>query len=388
MKDRHASPILTLLRLIVPLAFSLAGTGCGSDSEGDVMVEDSLGQDLHRMDSSQDKDFADDTTPPEFRDVRVEIGSAPPIELDLNTNSVTRILPMPFPATFTILVKDDQTAAEQIHVSVTLEGSQEPVSGQQATFNNGLWTLSIPELGPGQLLRIHAQDAAGNASAWTNTLEIPSLATALTASWQTPFYNAQGQLQTTWNATWEADFTWEEIRSDPPLTMQGTWQLSESLLAVVETRSSGGDQDPETQEHKLEGDFYVDETYFSHLPMHRSGQGSGLEGTWTQTWKAWSATASGLQVAEDVHLTWVLNPNGQFQSTRTGLYPGDDDATQMMQGTWVEVPNENYIDNYGNYLVITVDEIDGAALDAALEQVDLAVIRNGLLLLSPKIRKL
>ncbi len=50
------------------------------------------------------------------------------------------------------------------------------------------------------------------------------------------------------------------------------------------------------------------------------------------------------------------------------------------------MPNENYIENYADYLVLTVDTMNGEATYEPSTWVDLMVIRHELLLLAPKVR--
>ena len=77
---------------------------------------------------------------------------------------------------------------------------------------------------------------------------------------------------------------------------------------------------------------------------------------------------------------------GALTVTLEGVIDGVADQTQVLTGTWVLVPNENYIENYGDYLVFDIDAQDGAALDEPIHWVDLMVIRHELLLLAPKVR--
>lgn len=391
MNTRHCNVRVVPLCLTL-LVWLLAAPGCASDTAATIDAGDeTLPQDLAAQEVAEDwaelEEVAPaDETPPEFRDVRVEILSSPPVTVDLNSMDVERVLPMPVPAAVTVLLKDDTAAADQLKVDLLLDDVVLDAADVVPSFSNGLWTLKVPTLGPGQRLQVQAGDAAGNSSIWSFSLQIPTLEEAMAHQWQTPFYTAQGQLLTTWTATWNPDFTWEESRSDPDVTVSGWWQTDQGLLSVAETRSTPGDSNGDTIEFKRQGAFYVDETYFAHLPLQRIEPGSGMEGVWSTSWLTWEGTLAAEQPTQDVTWTIHLNADGSCLGKRTGLFPGDDDQTTTLEGTWQEVPNENYIDNYGNYLVVTFVQQDGVALATPVTQVDLAVIRNGLLLLSPKIR--
>ena len=94
----------------------------------------------------------------------------------------------------------------------------------------------------------------------------------------------------------------------------------------------------------------------------------------------------GLVLVEDDSHTITFEEGGALTVTLEGVIDGVADQTQVLTGTWVLVPNENYIENYGDYLVFDIDAQDGAALDEPIHWVDLMVIRHELLLLAPKVR--
>ena len=327
-----------------------------------------------------------ETTPPEFRDVRVEIQAAPSIPLDLNNKDVERVLPMAFPAVFTVFATDDTTAADALIVTILEGDGTTPVEGQAAAFANGLWDVEVPAVGPGQTFRVRVEDEAGNGVVWDYALAIPTLAEAVTGDWDTRFYDELGAHSHSWEATWNEDGTWEESRVEPAVQVEGTWALDGDPLTVAETKSEPGDGDPATVDHKRETGFYVDEIYFAAAPYLRSGDGTGLEGTWSRARKRWQDDGDGLTLVEDVTDTLELLADGTLEITVEGPQDDQPDDLLVMKGSWVLVPNENYIENYGDYLVMEVDTLDGVVQDNPVSWVALMVIRHDLLLLSPKVR--
>ncbi|MFH1530857.1 MAG: hypothetical protein ABIK09_09020 [Pseudomonadota bacterium] len=359
------------------------GGGGGGDTGGG---EDVIGGEDSVAPDGAGEDGSSDTTPPEFRDVRVEIHAEPSIPLDLNNQDVERVLPMAFPATFTVFTTDDVSTADAITVTILLGDGDTLVEGQVAAFSNGLWTVEVPEIAPGQTLRVRVEDEAGNPDLWIHALTIPTLEEAVVGDWDTRFYDAEGSHTHSWEATWDADGTWEESRVEPALQLAGTWSIDGDRITTEITTAEPGDADPTTVDRRDESGFYVDETYFATWPLVRVDEGTGLEGTWTRAVKVWSNGDEGLVLNEDETHEITFAAGGVLTITREGIIDGAPDQVLVLGGTWVRVPNENYIENYGDYLVITLETLDGAPLDEPDAWVDLMVIRHDQLLLSPKVR--
>lgn len=372
------------LTLILALTIGCdSGGGDGGNGGEDTIV----GEDVSVGEDTMVPDGSSDTTPPEFRDVRVEIHASPSIPLDLNNQDVERVLPMAFAATFTVFTTDDESDADAIDVIILVGDDATPVDAQEPTFSNGLWTVEVPEVAPGQTYRVQVADEAGNVDTWTYSLTIPTLEEALVGDWDTRWYDTEGAHLHSDHATWSADGAWVETQADPADELGGTWALDGDRITVETTTQESGDTDPETIERRDESGFYVDETYFATWPLERVGEGSGIEGTWTRTGiKVWQESGEGLHLDEDATHTFVLEEGGAMTLTLEGLLDGVEDQTEVITGTWVLVPNENYIENYGDYLVLTVDAVDGVPMDEPSTWVDLMVIRHELLLLSPKVR--
>jgi len=377
---------LTLI-LILALTFGCDG---GGDDDGNGGTDTIGGEDtIGGQDTTVDASIPDgdgDTTPPEFRDVRVEIHAAPSIPLDLNNQDVERVLPMAFPATFTVFTTDDESDAEAIVVTILSGEDDTPVVDQEASFSNGLWTVDVPSVAPGETFRVQVDDEAGNTDVWTYALMIPTIEEALVGDWDTRFYDAEGAHMHSYEASWLADGTWTETEVDPDDVLGGSWSVDGDLITVDITTRASGDDDPETVERRDESGFYVDETYFATWPLERVGEGNGLAGTWTRAVKVWEDTGQGQVLTNDETHTIDLEDGGALTVTIAGFVDGVEDQTEVITGTWVLVPNENYIENYGDYLVLTVDTIDGEPMDEPDTWVDLMVIRHELLLLAPKVR--
>ncbi len=371
----------------------VTAVGCGNGSGGGGGEDTPSGEDTSNgedtpsgEDTPVTPDGSGDTTPPEFRDVRVEIHAEPSIPLDLNNKDVERVLPMAFPATFTVFTTDETSPPEAIAVTILLGDGDTLVDGQEASFNNGLWTVEIPEIAPGQTYRVRVEDEAGNPDLWIHALIIPTLEEAMVGDWDTRWYEEDGTHSHSWEATWSAGGAWEESRIDPAMQVEGTWAIDGDLLTIAETKSEPGDADPTTVDRQDETEFYIDETYLAAGPLHRVDEGTGLEGTWTRAVKVWEDSGEGLNLVEDVSHTFALKDGGGLVITIEGAFDGEADKVQINQGTWVLVPNENYIENYGDYLVLSIDTVDGAPLAEANTWVDLMVIRHDMLLLSPRVR--
>jgi len=367
-------------RRFISLVFGVmlaAGCGGGSGSGGG-------GGDATSPEDAVEADAPPEGTPPEFRDVRVEIHASPSISLDLNNQDVERVLPMAFPAVFTVFTTDDESAAESIVVTV-LEGNGDvPAEGQEAAFANGIWTVAVPAVGPGQTWRVRVEDGAGNSDVWVHALIIPPLDEAVVGDWDTRWYTEEGVHSHTWEAVWSADGTWEESRQGTELT--GTWALDGDLL-TVDTLTKEGTPNPPPVPQRVVSAFYVDETYFAASPMERVGEGSGVTGEWTHETDPWrDEDGEGFVLVHSGRYTYSYEEGGAFTMTFEGTADGVPDQVRTTTGNWVLVPNENYIENYGDYLVTSLEETDGEPLPQPIKVVSLMVIRHELLLLSPKVR--
>ncbi len=281
------------LTLIFALTVGCDGGGdTGNGGTDTIGGEDSIvGEDS--TDDTSVPDGSGDTTPPEFRDVRVEIHASPSIPLDLNNQDVERVLPMAFPATFTVFTTDDESSADAIDVIILYGEDNTPVEYQEPSFSNGLWTVDVPSVAPGEIYRVQVDDEAGNADVWTYALVIPTIEEALVGDWDTRFYDAEGAHLHSNEATWSADGTWTESVAEPEDQLSGTWSVDGDRITIDITTKASGDDDPETVERRDESGFYVDETYFATWPLERVGEGSGLEGTWTRAVKVWEDPARG-----------------------------------------------------------------------------------------------
>lgn len=352
----------------------------GCDNDGGDGGEDTVpGEDVSA-------DAVTDKSPPEFRIVLVEIQASPSVPVDLNNKDVERVLPMAFPAVFTVFATDDTSAADALVVTVLEGDGMTPVEGQAAAFANGLWDVEVPAVGPGQTYRVRVEDEAGNGLVWDYALTIPTLADAVVGDWDTRFYDELGAHSHSWEATWNEDGTWEESRVEPAKQVEGTWAIHGDLLTVYETKSEPGDADPATVERRDESGFYVDEIYFAAAPLLRADDGTGLEGVWTRARKGWLHDGESLTLVADVTDTLELVDDGTFEIRVKGTDNWDPSYLMVSQGSWVLVPNENYIENYGDYLVFNVETIDDVPEDPPMSWVDLMVIRHDMLLLSPKVR--
>ena len=122
-------------------------------------------------------------------------------------------------------------------------------------------------------------------------------------------------------------------------------------------------------------EFYVDATYFSAAPYVRQGSGSANDITGAWSYKV--DIASGGQ-SQTVAPTLTLSSDNTFtRSTEDG---------HTLEGTYKVLPNPNYSADFGQLLVLTVNQKDGASVTPVLEVHYYKVTQDLQLLVDPLVQ--
>jgi hypothetical protein len=299
-------------------------------------------------------DGQSDSAPPEFRDVRVELVGEYAMLVDLNSGPAAPIIPEPVPASFTVFVTDDRSAAESLAVTLLDQDSEEPVAGQVATFSNGLWHIETM-VEPGSRLVVRAADEAGNVSVWKHALAVPTLTEAVQGRWITRFFDVQRACKDGWESEWQADGTWEESRESNTVVVGGGWSIDEDVLTVTETWRADRDANAATVEWQRVCRFYVDDVYLHECPYLRMGEGDDIVGTWERSFQESALVKGMLSTVRDVTETWTFEEDGTWKLEQTGLADagsGLEPTDAVTNGTYEVVLNDNYVDDFGDFLLL------------------------------------
>lgn len=397
----------------------------GDDTDGDAIVTDgdnnSDGDVIVDGDSDGDDDGNDtptETVIPEFRSVRVSISGEFSVEVDLGVGDGWHVLPVPAEAVFAIFTTDNATLAEALKVDVIHNDSGEILEGQSKEFRNGLWRSTVT-IEAGQHLTVRTEDEAGNVAVLAHVLVLPTQFEAIPKAWQKRFfeYDSGSDLQVytdSWDAGWSDDGTWTESQEDTGMTHAGTYESVEGKLKVSETTRSyesrdDSDSDPDTIESELIGDYYVDNTYFSrapYAPVSDDGRGTDdrsdgdidgdmdgsgddiLTGTWSRSWDRNQPGLDGVPVLAETVTETLVFAAGRYTLTvlkdRAGVRI--EDTTDVYEGDYEIYLNPSYIENYGNFLMRTIDTVNDVPVAGEVEHTsELHVLKAGYLLISPYI---
>jgi hypothetical protein len=283
-------------------------------------------------------------SPPVLRSAIVSVSGDFATDVDITATPVTHVLPSPQPATVRVIATSTSAQAADLRVALYgADGSATPFT----TFKNGAWSLDAT-LTPGIALTVQVDAQGAATSAVSGTLTVPTRAAALAGKWETRFFATDKTIAARNVATWQ-DGAWSEDRPGG-VHASGTYSVAGELLSVSEsgvTRS---------------GAFYVDEVYASVAPWSRDA-GSGLSGVWHREGESLTLSAGAVT---DGGVAW----DGSFLRGVSG-------ATGET-GYYRVVPNDNYANNYGDFL---------HQKSSAAERFELFVIRDGHLLVTPMLRQ-
>ena len=349
------------------MAVSLFVAACGSSAG---MTD--AGPDAASVDGGAgDASFADDV-PPEIRDVRAALES-PTVTFDLGSGSSSRQIFSPSSLEVRVFASDDVTPAESLTVELVDPAVGSAYADASAAFQRGLWVLSH-QAGPGTAFTVAVTDAAGNRTELGNTLTFPSLADGVARSWTALQYDDSQTLVSQVEEHWmDGQFCHVDAGG-----RGGTYAVDGDTLTVEErfTTACGTDPgtDADTVERTVESALYVDDVYFAFSRFDRDGDGTGATGTWTRSSAVTDSGGTSTMTAE----TLTLSAEGAFQRST------DDGATTSTEsGTYEVITNSDYTFDYGDFLVLTIESRDGAALSTPETEQRWFVVRDGHLLIEP-----
>lgn len=301
-----------------------------------------------------------DTTPPEINQVSATLGTG---TLDLGKSDTQRVIATPTPLTLKVFATDDITITQNLTVQA-LDDSNQPIADQSANLHNGLWQITTTAK-PGLTIHVAATDEAGNQTVWPHAAVFPTREQALVQTWTLLVYDNQATAGGVYPVlerpedkltkdTWCQD---DDAAGSGP--QGGTWSVLADGRLKLETRDNTAcdtaDLTKPVQSARTSG-FYVDATYFSAAPYVRQGSGSAKDITGAWSYKV--DIASGGQ-------SQTLTPTLTLSSDNTFTRSTEDGHT--LQGTYKVEPNPNYSADFGQLLVLTVNQKDGASVTPVLE---------------------
>ncbi len=325
-----------------------------------------------------------DEQAPDIRDVRVELSGSVKGLFDLNAGDATAIVPpgvAPPLATVTVFAVDDVTPGDQLTVSVR-DGEGKTLATQDQQFSNGLWKVSL-EVHPGLVVGVEVKDAEGNGTTWMHRLIVPTGAEAILGKWDRPFYDQNFDLVKHGTTTFfEGQWSQEGVESAP---VTGEYEVDgEELTLRLDDVAAAN---PEAPSQRVCA-FFVDKTYFHHCPFVAAGEAVEIQGVWTRSYREYRGSGNSTQLLRDVTETLEFQEDGAWTLTVSGdVWDGTamSPSVESSQGSYQVRLNENYIDNFGDFLVLEGDPFP-ADLFGALNTVSLFKLANGTLLIAPLIR--
>ncbi len=352
----------------------------GDISDGDLPDGDQVDGDIEQDVEPQE------TTPPNIRDIRVTITGEFALETDLNREDGWVVVPVEVAGTITVFVTDNETAAADLSVKAIDADSSQEFGDVTKTFNNGLWRLAL-NLQPGMHLRVLVTDLANNDALSEYQLILPTQYEAIAGDWDKRYYLPGQIIDNHRYATFATDGSFQEDQEDTGNLITGTYELVDDKLKVSERTStpSTRDTDTNTVERETVAAFYVDATYFSQDPFFRTDGSSGVVGSWQRSMQSYEIIGEQLTLARDVQETLVFTET-RFTRTISGTSYESGSAesiSEVYEGDWEIDINESYMDNYGDYLVLTTDTENSTPIASPVITADLYVIRADHLLIAP-----
>lgn len=321
---------------------------------------------------------ADDSQPPEIRDVQATLGGSSGGALDLAKSSARRVITGATPLTVKVFATDDQTKTESLIVRA-LDAQREPLADQAAKLHNGLWRISLTAK-PGLTVRVAVADAAGNEAAWPHPAVFPTRSQALIRQWTLLVYDAAGDVVDRPSYTVTADRWCQQDDAADGGPRGGSWSVGDDGRLKLETRHqkpcTTGDFGSEwgSIEEVRIAEFYVDATYFSDRPYARQGGGAkgSLAGTWSYKVEIKKSGAD-----KTVTPSLVLRDDKTFEQQTEG--------GRKLSGTYRLEHNSDYANNFGDLLLLVVTKIDGASV-AKTTVAHYYALRDDRLLVDPFIK--
>jgi hypothetical protein len=319
-----------------------------------------------------------DTVAPEIQQVAATLGPQGTLgSLDLDSADDQRVISSPTPLNLEVEATDDVTPGDALKVQA-LDANDDPIADQTPTFHNGLWNV-VTTAKPGLTVRVAVSDQAGNRTLWPYAAVFPTQEQALVSTWTLLVYGSGNTVLSRPHMTLTAT-TWcqeDDAAGDGP--SGGTWSIQSDGRLQLQTRghtpcSQNPGNDGNSVLSSRTAAFYVDATFFSDRPYTReSGSATSdadLKGSWTRT-----ADIATTGTPSSVTSTLTLVSDNTFQQTT-------EDGHQI-SGTYTQEQNTDYTTDFGNLLVLTTTQEDGAAVSPAITAVHYWTILNGELLIDP-----
>lgn len=312
-----------------------------------------------------------DTVAPEIKDVQGTLGDPSPGSLDLSSSDAQRVITAPTPLTLRISAKDDVTSTDKLSVQA-LDGSDQPLADQTATFHNGLWEIATTAK-VGLSIHVAVSDEAKNQTVWPHAAVFPTKDEAVVRKWTLLVYDSNANVVSRPNMTVTTD-TWcqdDDAAGNGP--SGGDWSVLGDGRLQLDTRHhmACSSATPGTVESTRTSEFYVDATYFSDQLY--AGGGSSTPGDIVGTWTYSVDIKSGGQ-------TQTITPKLDLTSGLTFTQDTEDGHT--LQGTYEIRHNTDYSNDFGELLVLTVDTMDGGSV-TPVTSVHYFTVRDGKLLVDP-----
>lgn len=351
------------------------GQDVGQDASGDIgadtgadTVDDTSPDAI--VDVGSDVGPADDRAPT-LRDIRYDFVGDLGGGGDLNALDKRAAIPTALELTFTVFAIDNSTATEDLTVRVLdVAGEEETELTPTATeLASGLWDLTYL-VEAGVVLQVEVADEAGNAVRSEGALTIPSVGEVLVGDWVGRTFESDQSVLTARDWTFADDGTWTAASPDA----EGAYEVDGFSVSLRETV---GDDAADEWRHAV---AYVDDLYVDFDPFTFTGDAApttDLVGTWVST--ATILDTDGTEIAQ-VSDTVVFGDDGNW--SRAWERTGDSPASRTAGGAFRIELNENYSENFGDFIVWETTEEDGEDVEMETTMIQWR-LRGETLLLAP-----
>jgi len=365
------------LLITIILTFSIFTFGCGERSTVDGDVDGDL------ENSDGDTELADDNIAPEFKSLRVSVNGEFAAEYDLDKD-VSYVLPAEAEVVFAVFVTDDVTDSENIVVKIHENITDTDIVAKDTSFNNGLWRVTT-NVSPGQKIIVNAYDKSGNKAESEYSFIVPERSEAMVGQWDKRIYNDEQVIESLWNLEFKEDLSWIENRPATNQTLDGNYYFENEKLQmegiIPELTLRLNEIDPST--FRRESEYYVDNTYFSMEGYTRISGESSIVGSWQREYSYSLKNGEQWDEYYSITETLIFDENGEFSIKQ--IKNSDSEEENNYRGSYQVVVNESYMDNYGNFLQMQIENINGATVSSEEKTFDLHVIRSNHLLIKPYI---
>lgn len=353
----------TFVRLALTMVLAAGqGIACGSGTG----VPDGQGEEVLEVEESELK--REDTAPPTLVALYAAFLDSPDLWRDLGASDLSTVRVDSIEVHFKILAYDDVTQTSDLVVRVLSVPDSTPLNANP-WFEANSWHVLVV-MSPASQVSVAILDEAGNEFISPTSVRIPPLSEALSDRWEGLWYDASGVLGKTDLLTMDLDGAAILQGTE---TVEGGWALDGELLVMDSSLLSDQDSPTDATSVRRGCKFFVDDSHFDDCPwlVETDGEAYSRQFFWH------NADGSEVLVSQSME----LSVDGHWTSVRRQ----GDGAPTATSGTYDIVLNPNYIDNYGDFLVRWVEDSEGNPSGEPL--IDLMTTRQGVWLLSPRIRR-